>query len=194
MVKKPLLVAMLGGAFVLGLGTLALAVVALRAISVDGGSPIEQPVAVELRVDPYIGRSGAVHPSGLGSTWTPGELKVMSSREDDGWLLFAAHHDDPAQSKVERVEIRLALDQPGVRAEASARWYLRHSTPFFTGNESANRIHGVITVDAARMPTAGDDRIIAYSLDGRRNGRPVYFSGKIVAGAGELDTMNDSVH
>jgi hypothetical protein len=183
------LIAIIGSALMLGAATVTVAVVILRTLLRDMGSPIIQDVSVEVRIDPTLDRAGAVHPSGLRSKWTPGELKVMSMREEDGWLLFAAHHDDHDQPKVERVEIRIALDQPSVRAQASARWYVRHSIPFFTGNESAADIHGVVSVDAARMPTTGDDRIIAYSLDGLRDGKPVHFSGKIVAGAGELSTM-----
>jgi hypothetical protein len=184
------LVAIVGGALVLGLVTVACAIGVLRAIAADIGSPIEPSEEIEVRVDPTLDRTGAIHPTGLRSKWTVGELKVMSSREEDGWLLFAAHHDDPGQPKVERVEISIALDQPSVRAQVSARWYKRHSIPFFTGNESATHIHGMVTVDAARMPAAGDDRIIAYSLDGLRDKKPVHFSGKIVAGAGELDSMD----
>jgi hypothetical protein len=186
------MIAIVAATCVIGLAMMATAFVAYRVfrrIADDFGSPIEPPVPVEARVDPTLNREGALRPTGWRAAWSPGGLKVMSEREEGGWLLFAAHHDDRAQPKVERVEIRIALDQPSVRAQVSARWYQRRSIPFFTGNESATNIHGVVAVDAARMPTAGDDRIIAYDLNARRDGKPVHFSGKIVAGADELSSM-----
>ena len=187
-------IAIVAGAFVLSLAVLTTVLVAfrvLRAIADDFGSPIEAPVAVVARVDPALNREGALHPTGLRAAWSPSGSKVLSEREEGGWLLFAVHRDDREHPKVERVEIRVALEQPTVRAQASARWYQRGSIPFFTGNESATDIHGVVTVDAARMPTADDERIIAYDLDARRDGKSVHLSGKIIAGAGELSSMLD---
>jgi hypothetical protein len=39
------------------------------------------------------------------------------------------------------------------------------------------------------VPGKGDDRIVAYESDCRRDGKPVHLSGKIVAGADELSSM-----
>jgi len=159
---------------------------ALAAASVVGLLQIARPdrrVAVEARVDPTLDSTDAVHPM---TQWKTGsKLFVMSKRQLGGWILFAAHRD-AGQQRVERVDVRVDLGQPNVHAEAGARWYI-DSCPQL--DEYATDIRGLVTVDAARMPTPGDDRIITYSLDGLRSGKPVHFGGKIIAAAGELDLV-----
>ena len=160
-------------------------VLALAAATVSGLLLIARAnhrVTVEARVDSTLDSTDGVHPT---AQWELGKrVFVVSKRQLGGWILFAAHRDAGGQGRVERVDIRINLVQSNVRAEAGARWYV-DSCPEL--DEYATDIRGVVTVDAARMPAAGDDRIIAYSLDGLRAGKPVHISGKIIANAGELD-------
>jgi hypothetical protein len=144
------------------------------------------PVEVSVRIDPTLEPTDGVHPTWH---WAPRKLFVLSEREDGGWELFAAHRD-LGDHRVERVEIRLALGQPTLRAQALARWYTVSGIPLFDDDVYATAIHGAVIVDADRAPADGDERIIAYNLDGLRDGNPVHLEGKIIAGAGELDSMH----
>jgi hypothetical protein len=157
----------------------------------DPSSPIAAPVAVEARVDPTLDRADGVHPAGL-LNWKANQLNVFSSRGKDGSLFFATHRSS-GSDRTERVEITIVLDPPGLRANVAARSYKNGSIVFFTGNENAEDLHGVVLVDAARPPSPGDDRIVTYDLEGLRAGKPVHFSGKIIAGAGELDTVQSDM-
>ncbi len=164
----------------------AAAVVAVAWLNREAGSALASPVAVDVRVDPTLDRTDGEHP---GNRWDEKSDRpvVWLRREKDGSMFLAAHRSS-GTTRVERVELTIVLDPPGPRAEAAARWYKRRSIPFFTGNENATDLHGVVVVDAARSPSAGDDRIIAYRLDGLRDGKPVHFSGKVIVDAGEPDT------
>jgi hypothetical protein len=145
------------------------------------------PADVEVRVDPGLGPQNARRACGRLGGWVVGQVQVFE-RQEDGWLSPVASRED-VRPHVERVEIQISLAQPTPRARALARWYDGGSTPFFGREECATDIHGVVIVDAYRMPTVGDDRIIAYDLDGLRDGKPVHFEGKIIADGAVLDSM-----
>ena len=173
-------------AILLGGGIAAFTALVIVSVSTAAWLSRNQHVAVDARVDPMLDSTDGAHPMGLMTQWKPGTLFVMSERESGGWVLFAAHRE-AERHKVERVDIRLLLAQSSVRAEAAARWY---EDSVSGSEEHASDMHGVVSVDASRMPTAGDDRIISYSLDALRDGKPVHFTGKIVASVNELDTTH----
>jgi hypothetical protein len=83
----------------------------------------------------------------------------------------------------------MLVGQGAPRAQASARWYTGGSIPFFTDDEYATDLHGVITMDGDGMPADGEERVIAYTLDGMHDDKPVHFEGKIAAAPLDLNAL-----
>jgi hypothetical protein len=146
------------------------------------------PAVIEVRIDPTLDARDALSPTRPASRWARGAWNVYSAPEEGGWAELAVLRE-AAPHRVESVELHMLVGQGAPRAAASARWYETGSIPFFTDNEFATDIHGVIAMNADSMPADGEERIIAYNLDGMHGDKPVHFEGKISAAPIDLNVL-----
>jgi hypothetical protein len=146
------------------------------------------PFGIEVRIDPTLGSLDALHPVRPGLREMANGWYVESTPEEGGWAQLAVRRE-PARHRVESVEIHMLLGQGAPRAQAAVRWYEGGSSPLFTDNEYATNVEGVVTLDSDRMPADGEERVIAYKLDGLRDGAPVRFEGKIAAAPLDLNAL-----
>jgi hypothetical protein len=175
------------GVAVLGLFACVAAVIAVAATIPEEQTEARPrvPTMVEARIDGALNSVGAVR---LSHRWTHGKVNAQFDRRDaEGWLIFDVDHDlDEGPSyptPYESLEIWISLGPDGFRAQALV-WWGAGSVEART--RAARDIHGVVKLDAARMPEGDEERVVEYSLDATREGDPVHFSGKLVFRASDL--------
>jgi hypothetical protein len=167
------------GVAILGVLACGLSVIAAALDRVE--QRIRVPTMVEARIDGALNSGGAIQ---LSHHLTGGTVNAQFDRRDsEGWLVFDV--DQHASLKYfdhEAREIWISLAPDGFHAQALAWWSAKSSSDL----ANARDIHGVVRLDAARMPEGDEERVVEYSLDATRWGDPVHLDGKFVFRAKDL--------
>jgi hypothetical protein len=151
--------------------------------------PLEErprvPTMVEARIDGAINPNGAVR---LSHRWTHGRTNAQFDRYDaGGWLVFDIDRElDEGPSyptAYEAQEIWILFGPDGVRAQALAWW---GAGTVAARTQAARDVHGVVRLNAGRMPNGEEERVVEYSLDATRRGDPARVAGKFAFRASDL--------
>lgn len=138
-----------------------------------------RPTVVRLHIDPDLHGDGA---------WTQSQFTNGRWSASDGPTVNVVALDQGAFSimvaqvgspKTQRLELEIALERGDTAASVGIRWYGDDEAMMYGPYEHATDLTGVVTVDADRAPTPGDDRILAYDLRAMRDDQPVELRGKV---------------
>lgn len=144
------------------------------------------PAPVPLRVDPALAgqeaRIALRDPSA--GRFDGGMLVRVVDARANPLKLEIFRLDLDADTGNERLDLSVTLGKNAAPAQVELIWYDDRQIAFFSTLGVGEDIRGLVTVDADRVPTPGDDRIIAYDLQALREGTLVSLNGRVRVSAG----------
>ena len=144
-----------------------------------GGAGEVPPVAMSVRIDPTLNAADAWSVGPLPDPWRVGQSFVQATPEGgDRFRLDVTTR--VTSEEYERVEFTVAFNAQLPQATASAFWYERSKRESGVIVGQARELHGTLSIDAGGSPPKNASRVIAYDLQGERDGKKVSFRGKLV--------------
>ena len=144
-----------------------------------GGTAEVPPVAVSVRIDPTLNAADAWAVGPVPNPWPIGQPLVQATPEGgDRFRLEVTTR--VTSEEYERVEFTVAFNAQPPQATASALWYEESERESGVILGQARELRGTLSIDAAGSPSKDASRVIAYDLQGERDGKKVSFRGKLV--------------